>query len=141
MNLDPYDRDSEEYRYLVRDLEYETCLNVAREQLRIGVNVVLPGPWSKEIKEGIIFNNFKLGFPEKTQTRHIYLDIPEDIIKNRILLRKSERDSWKLKNWDIFKQRLIKPHEIINRKIVTLNHKMSDYVMLNKIKHLYKIDN
>ena len=139
MNLDPFDRDSEGYRQVVRDLEYEACLNVAREQLRMGVNVVLPGPWSKEIKEGTIFDNLKVGFPEKTQTRHIYLDIPEDEIKNRILLRKSERDTWKLNNWEIFKQRLVKPEEIINRKIVTLNHKMSDFVMLSKIKHLYKI--
>lgn len=139
MNLDPYDRDSEEYRQVVRDLEYEACLNVAREQLRVGVNVVLPGPWSKEVQSGAIFDNLRIGFPEKTQTRHIYLDIPEDEIKNRILLRKSERDNWKINNWDIFKQRLSKPEEIINRKIVTLNHKMSDFIMLNKIKHLYKI--
>lgn len=140
MNLDPHDRDSDSYRQIVRDLEYEACLNVAREQLRMGVNVVLPGPWSREIQSGAIFDNLKVGFPEKTQTRHIYLDIPEDELKNRILLRKSERDNWKLDNWDIFKQRLTKPDEIINRKIVTLNHKMSDFVMLSKIKHLYKID-
>lgn len=139
MNLDPNDRDSDEYRQYVRDLEYEACLNVAREQLRIGVNVVLPGPWSKEIKNGDIFDNLKIGFPEKTQTRHIYLDISEGELKYRIQLRNSARDVWKLNNWDTFKERLLKPEEIINRKIVTLNEKMQDYVMLNKIKHLYKI--
>ncbi len=139
MNLDPHDRDSEGYRLHVRDLEYEACLNVAREQLRTGINVVLPGPWSKEIASGQIFDNLQIGFPEKTQTRHVYLDIPEEELKNRITLRNSGRDAWKLENWDIFKQRLIKPEEIINRKIVTLTHKMSDYTMLSKIKHLYKI--
>lgn len=139
MNLDPDDRDSQEYRQHVRDLEYEACLNVAREHLRMGVNVVLPGPWSREIKNGTIFDNLKIGFPEKTQTRHVYLDIPEDELKKRIIMRKSSRDNWKLNNWDSFKQRLGKPEEITHRKIVTLHHKMSDYTMLSKIKHLYKI--
>lgn len=139
MNLDSNDRDSDEYRKYIRDLEYEACLNVAREQLRLGINVVLPGPWSKEIKNGDIFDNLKIGFPEKTQTRHIYLDISEGELKYRIKLRNASRDLWKLNNWDTFKERLLKPEEIINRKIVTLNEKMQDYVMLNKIKHLYKI--
>lgn len=139
MNLNPHDRDSNEYRQHVRDIEYEACLNVAREQLRTGVNVVLPGPWSREIQNGHIFDNLKIGFPEKTQTRHVYLDIPEEELKNRIQLRNSNRDVWKLNNWDIFKQRILKPEEIINRKIVTLNNKMSDLIMLSKIKHLYKI--
>lgn len=141
LELDPDDRDSDLYRKYVRDLEYESCLAVAREQLRIGVNVVLPGPWSREIKSGHIFDNVKIGFPEKTQTRHVYLDIPHDELKYRIQLRNSKRDVWKLKNWEIFKQRLGKPEEIINRKIVTLNDKMSDTIMLSKIKHLYKIIN
>jgi len=139
LNLDPNDRDSQDYKNKVRDLEYEACLNVAREQLRIGVNVVLPGPWNKEIKNGFIFDNLKIGFPEKTQTRHIYLDLPEDEIKNRILLRQNPRDDWKLKNWDEFKERLVKPNEISDRKIVTVNHKMSDFAIMNRIKHLYKI--
>lgn len=139
LNLDPYDRDSEQYRKYVRDLEYEACLNVAKEQLRIGVNVVLPGPWGSEIKSGKIFDNLQMGFPEKTQTRHVYLDIPNEELKHRIELRKSPRDKWKLKNWEIFKERLIKPEEINNRKIVTLNDRMSDSFMISKIKHLYKI--
>lgn len=139
MNVNPNDRDSNEYRQFLRDLEYESCLNVAREQLRTGINVVLPGPWSKEIKSGIIFDNLKIGFPEKTQTRHIYLDIPEDELKRRIISRRCEKDNWKLDNWNVFKQRLIKPEEIIDRRIVTVNHKMSDIMMFDKIKHLYKI--
>ena len=141
MGIDPNDRDSNIYREKVRDFEYEACLNVAREQLRTGINVVLPGPWSKEIKNQTIFDNLKIGFPEKTQTRHIYLDLPEDEIKNRILLRNHPRDKWKLDNWDEFKDRLNKPDEIIDRKIVTVNHKMSDSSVINKIKHLYKIEN
>ena len=97
------------------------------------------GPWNKEIKSGVIFDNLKIGFPEKTQTRHIYLDLPEDELKNRILLRKNPRDEWKLNNWDEFKTRLKKPDEINDRKIVTVNHKMSDFAIINRIKHLYKI--
>lgn len=141
LNLDPEDRDSEDYRIHVRDLEYQACLNIAREQLKVGINVVLPGPWTKEIKNEDIFDNLKIGFPEKTQTRHVYLDTPEHELRKRIELRNSARDIWKLKNWDIFKKRLVKPEQINERKIVTLSDKMPDYLMINKIKHLYKIIN
>ena len=56
MGLDPFDRDSQTYKDNVRDLEYLTCLNVAKEQLKLGINVVLPGPWTKELISGDIFS-------------------------------------------------------------------------------------
>jgi predicted kinase len=140
LGLDPMDKDSVEYKNNVRDLEYEACLAIAREQLYMGVNVVLPGPWNKEIISGKVFNNVDLNFPEKTQTRHIYLDVPEDIIKDRIFARNSRRDDWKLEHWDEYKTRLVKPEEIKNRNIVTIYHDTPDFIVMKKIKHMFKIE-
>jgi hypothetical protein len=139
MGLDKFDRDSSDYKLKIRDLEYHACLNIAKEQLNLGVNVVLPGPWSKEIANNKIFSNTQLGFPEKTQLRHLYFDVSSEKLKERILLRNNKRDEWKLNNWDEFKLRLNKPQEIIDRNIVCVNEEIPDFVLIKKIKHLYKI--
>lgn len=124
--LDPNDRDSVEYKDKVRDLEYITCLNVAKEQLKLGINVVLPGPWTKELKNGDLFNNEKLGFPAETTLSFAYLDICESIIKQRIVNRGNPRDAWKINNWDIFAKTLKMNPIVQERNIITF--KENDYM-------------
>lgn len=106
LGLDPNDRDSADYKKNVRDLEYLTCLNVAKEQLKLDVNVVLPGPWTKELKNGDLFDVKKLNFPANTVLMFAYLDIHENVIKHRIVNRANPRDAWKINNWDEFAKTL-----------------------------------
>lgn len=132
MGLDPNDRDSSDYKSKVRDLEYLACLNVAKEQLKLGINVVLPGPWTKELKNEDIFNPHKLMFPYDTQLEFVYLDIPEDEIKKRILKRKNLRDNWKINNWSKFAETL-KINPILKEKGITVFNNNEDYEGQEKI--------
>lgn len=132
MGLDPNDRDSSNYKNKVRDLEYLACLNVAKEQLKLGINVVLPGPWTKELKSQDIFNPDKLMFPSDTQLEFVYLDIPEDVIKERILKRKNLRDNWKVNNWSLFTKTL-KINPILREKGITIFESNEDYDNQEKV--------
>ncbi len=122
--LNPEDKDSPEYKEKVRDLEYQTCLDIAKDQLSLGINVVLPGPWSKELNNGDLFNLEKLGFPKKTKLSYVYLDVPIDKIKNRIETRSKPKDQWKLSNWEEFSKNLYLPKAVTENKILVLNNQM-----------------
>lgn len=119
LGMNPYDRDSQEYKQKVRDLEYLACINVAKEQLKLGVNVVFPGPWTKELKNETLFNPYDLGLPENTKIAAVYLDIPENILKERIEFRKNPRDKWKLNNWEEFALTLKRPNIVDKRNMLT----------------------
>lgn len=117
LGLNSNDRDSPTYKELVRDLEYNSCLEVIREQLELGINVVAPGPWTKEINNGTIFSHKKLNISNKIKLRYVYLDISLQLIKKRLLKRNHPRDDWKLKNWDYFSQNLTIPKKIYSHNI------------------------
>jgi predicted kinase len=58
---DPDDRDSPVYLENLRDQEYCGLLEIAAENLRLGVNVVLVGPFSREVKaRGFARDRYKL---------------------------------------------------------------------------------
>lgn len=115
------DRDSLHYKNHIRDLEYQACLQVIKEQLEHNINVVIPGPWTKEINNATIFCNKKLGFPPSTQLKHVYLDYSADCIKDRIIKRAHPRDEWKISNWSSYAKGLEKPINIDRYNIFTIN--------------------
>lgn len=124
--MNPDDRDSPEYKNKVRDLEYIGALKIAKEQLKLNINVVLPAPWTKELKEGDLFDYKKLGFPNNTKIKLVYLDVDVSKIKERILARNKPRDKWKLAHWEEFSKTLMKPSIVDEKKILTIN---SDFLI------------
>lgn len=104
MGLNPNDRDSKEYRENFRDVEYNSVLDIARENLKLGLNVICPAPWTAEILSEKIFSLEKLNLTYKETNKYIelkhihFLLSPEDMLSN-IVKRASERDQWKLNNW------------------------------------------
>ena len=122
LGLDPDDRDSPIYKEEVRYLEYQAALSVIRDQLHLGINVVAPGPWTKELKNGLLFNNEELGFPKETELHHVYLDAKPLDVYNLIKKRNNKRDKWKLNHWEDFAKKLEKPQEIVHHNILTLTH-------------------
>lgn len=129
LGLPELDRDSPEYKKHIRDLEYAACLDVIREQLENNINVVTPGPWTKELNNGFIFDKDAMNIPKETKIFYIFLDIPENILKKRMLARQHPRDKWKLDNWDIFKQTLKCPEMINERGILRITNENIDEVL------------
>ena len=113
----PNDRDSPYYLKNLRNWEYAGLIAIARENLQLGVNVILVGPFSAEIQSGRIFNPQELGVPSVSSIKIAWIDLDENEAKRRMEKRADPRDEYKLKHWDQYTQRRVEPpeHEAIQR--------------------------
>jgi predicted kinase len=113
----PNDRDSPFYLENLRDWEYQGLIEVAKENLLIGVNVILVGPFSKEIQSGRMFNPEELGIPLQTNISIAWIDLEANEAKARMQKRADPRDEWKLAHWDQYAKRRMNPpnHPAIQR--------------------------
>jgi hypothetical protein len=113
----PNDRDSPYYLKNLRDWEYAGLIAIARENLRLGVNVILVGPFSTEIQSGRIFNPQELEVPSASSIKIAWIDLDENEAKRRMEKRADPRDEYKLKHWDQYTQRRVEPpeHKVIQR--------------------------
>lgn len=106
---DPDDRDSPIYLEHLRDQEYSGLLDIARENLELGVNVVLVGPFSREVKSRRMFDAAALGMPAGTPIRVVWVALEEAEAKRRIVARGDHRDRYKLEHWDEYRVRRFDP--------------------------------
>ena len=105
----PNDRDSPFYLKNLRDWEYEGLIAIAKENLQLGVNVILVGPFSREIQSGRMFSPEELGIPPQTSIRIAWIDLNENEAKHRMEMRADPRDEYKLQHWDQYIKRRIDP--------------------------------
>ena len=105
----PNDRDSPFYLKNLRDWEYAGLIAIAKENLQLGVNVILVGPFSTEIQSGKIFNPDQLGIPSESSIKIAWIDLAENEAKQRLEKRADPRDEWKLQHWDDYVKRRVEP--------------------------------
>jgi predicted kinase len=108
---DPDDRDSPTYLQHLRDQEYAGLLDITRENLALGNQVLLVGPFTREIMSGKFFRPVELGLPADTVCRVAWIDLFMDEAKRRIEARNDARDQWKLAHWDEYMKRRVEPPE------------------------------
>jgi predicted kinase len=127
----PNDRDSPFYLKNLRDWEYAGLIAIAKENLQLGINVVLVGPFSTEIQSGRIFSPDALGIASTSVIKIAWIDLDESEAKHRLEKRADPRDEWKLKHWDEYIQRRIEPpsHTAIQR----FNNRFFDETQFEKL--------
>ncbi|OAS24935.1 AAA family ATPase [Paenibacillus oryzisoli] len=107
---DPSDRDSPFYKQHCRDLGYRITMDAALEQLTLNQNAIVIGPFTKEQGDPLWLEGelARIGASiEDVHVKVIYAYLPsEDIYKERIRLRGSLLDIWKLDNWQQFRTSL-----------------------------------
>ena len=113
----PNDRDSPFYLENLRDWEYQGLIDIARENLLLGVNVILVGPFSREIQSGRMFDAQTLGVPPQTNIQIAWIDLDESEAKKRMEKRADPRDEWKLAHWEQYTKRRTEPptHALLHR--------------------------
>lgn len=113
----PNDRDSPYYLKHLRNWEYSGLIEIAKENLQLGVNVILVGPFSSEIQSGKMFSAQALGIPKETSIRIAWIDLDVNEAKRRMEKRADPRDEWKLAHWEQYIQRRVEPpnHASIQR--------------------------
>jgi len=105
----PHDRDSPFYLKNLRDWEYAGLIAIAKENLQLGVNVILVGPFSTEIQSGKIFKPDQLGIPSESSIKIAWIELAENEAKHRLEKRADPRDEWKLQHWDDYVKRRVEP--------------------------------
>ncbi|WP_241158337.1 AAA family ATPase [Cohnella candidum] len=109
--LDPTDRDSAAYKKLCRDLGYKITMDAALENLSIGNDAFVIGPFTKELADpGWIVEQLSR-LPEdtrmKSETKVVVVHLKDETAyRDRIQARSSDLDRWKLEHWDEFRQSL-----------------------------------
>jgi len=111
---DGNDRDSPFYLENLRDQEYWGLFDIVRENIELGVNVILVGPFSKEIQSGVFFDSSQLGLPATTHIRVAWIDLSPEEARRRIEHRHDSRDNWKLEHWSEYVKRRVEPPQNSN---------------------------
>jgi len=106
---DGNDRDSPTYLENLRDLEYAGLVAVAAENLALGVNVLVVGPFSREVREHRLHDGSGFPVPPGTVIRVVWVDLDEAVARARIERRADPRDAWKLAHWDDYRRRRFMP--------------------------------
>lgn len=106
---DPDDRDSPTYLEHLRDQEYMGLFEIARENLALGVNTVLVGPFSREVRSHRVFDPAALGMPADTRISVVWVELDEEAAKERIIRRAHPNDRYKLAHWEEYRKRRFVP--------------------------------
>jgi predicted kinase len=117
----PDDRDSPIFKERIRDLEYASTLRIASDQLQLGLNVAFPAPWSRELASSALFSSSALGLPPATRLRHVWLELPLEVRRQRIVDRADPRDEWKIAHWDDYVSALKRPAAVIDGRVPVLD--------------------
>lgn len=107
---DPSDRDSPFYKAHCRDLGYRITMDTALEQLTLDQDAIVIGPFTKEQGDPLWLEGelARIGATiHDISVRVIYAYLPsEEDYKERIRVRGSALDVWKLENWQQFRPSL-----------------------------------
>ncbi|WP_436326118.1 AAA family ATPase [Brevibacterium sp. FAM 27836] len=101
---DPCGRDDNPvYQDRVMDLEYQTLLAVAGDNLRLGRSVVLDAPFGRYLPDAAFLED-NAGDHDWPQAEWVVVRVAVDgeAIRERVAARGLSRDHWKLENWDEF---------------------------------------
>lgn len=96
-----YNRSSDFFNENIRDYEYETIVAIALEALNYDDIVLINAPFTKEIRDLNYIKNLKAILKEKNASLVvIWVETSIDVTQQRMIERNSDRDTWKLANWD-----------------------------------------
>ena len=113
--LDPNDRDSPVYKNNCRDLGYRITMDAALENLELGADVFVVGPFTRECENPMWLERefLRIGASLRdvdVKAAYVFLS-EEKFYRQRIHERGSALDAWKIQNWSKFSQSLT-PREI-----------------------------
>lgn len=96
-----YNRSSDFFEKYIRDAEYETVVAIAMEALDYADMVLINAPFTKEIRNWDYMKRLQETLKSKLACLSvIWVKTDIDVVKRRMEERNSDRDKWKLENWD-----------------------------------------
>jgi len=96
-----YNRSSPFFEKNIRDFEYETIVALAMEALDYDDIVLINAPFTREIRNLEYITDLKRKLKEKDANLVvIWVETSIEVSKQRMIERNSDRDTWKLANWN-----------------------------------------
>lgn len=97
------------YQSIIQPRAYQSLINLAKPNLQMGMPVILDAPWSHNLLHFPELGEAVLNLAEQTQAQLIVFDIvlPQEIVRERLMVRGLERDQAKLtkEGWEEFVKR------------------------------------
>lgn len=94
-------RSSQFFEDNIRNVEYEVVLNLAFEALQYEDLVLINAPFTREIRDTEYMISLKNKLREyDAGLTVIWVQTDLEVCKQRMIDRNSERDTWKIENWD-----------------------------------------
>ena len=96
-----YNRSSDFFKKYIRDIEYVTVLELAYEALKYDDIVLINAPFTKEVRDHDYIADLKKKLIKlNTKLTVIWVETSPEVCRQRMIARNSDRDTWKLANWD-----------------------------------------
>jgi predicted kinase len=98
---EPYDRSSDFFEKNIRDYEYYAILDIAMEALQYEDTVLINAPFTREIRDEAYMNNLRAKLSAQgARLTVVWVKADVEVAHKRMIERNSDRDSFKLANWD-----------------------------------------
>lgn len=96
-----YNRSSDFFEKYVRNEEYDVVVDLALEALDYANKVLINAPFTREIRDMEFMNKLRTKLAEKgAELVVIWVETTPEVAHERMIKRNSDRDTWKLENWD-----------------------------------------
>ena len=102
---EPYNRSSAFFQKEIRDYEYEVIVDIGLEALKYDDTVLINAPFTREIRDAQYIAGLKARLAEVGATLTVVWIVTDpEVCHQRMLKRNSDRDTWKLANWEEYIQ-------------------------------------
>ena len=96
-----YNRSSDFFNRVIRDVEYEVILDLAFEALEYADMVLINAPFTREIRDIEYVKSLSSKLSKlNCELDFIWVSASPETCHQRMIARNSTRDTWKLANWD-----------------------------------------
>ena len=103
-----YNRSSDFFEAEIRDYEYDCIMEIAMEALEYNDTVFINAPYTREVRTPGYMENLRRQLLEKkgAELGVVWVQCDVEVCRQRMIARNSDRDTWKLENWDEYVKKL-----------------------------------
>ena len=103
-----YNRSSDFFEAEIRDYEYDCIMEIEMEALEYNDTVFINAPYTREVRTPGYMENLRRQLLEKKGAELIvvWVQCDVEVCRQRMIARNSDRDTWKLENWDEYVKKL-----------------------------------
>ncbi len=101
-----YNRSSDFFEENIRNYEYYATIDLALEALDYNDLALINAPFTREVRDIEYMKDLRNKIKAKgAELVVVWVETSKEVCKQRMIARNSDRDTWKLENWDEYMSR------------------------------------